>query len=494
MMRAARLPIAAMLLTLGSTGGAQSYRARVDARAQAVSFRGLVQDSIAVALVVPSASGGQETPDGHAVRCGSNDYCFFFRPGEVVRGIPVTTSASITMWGLGAEGLSLHATGRVISDLGPDRVWPGTEPSVQLLEGYVEYQRSRMLARGGRQLVASRLEPVGFDGGWVRGRWQDGSLELAAYGGLGLGQAASVVVTSPALNPLDEWRPRDRQLVAGLDGAWLYRNADFRVEYRREIDPQNHYFVSERTALSVAGRIGAALRASGGIDYNIAEGHPGTADLLVTYPAPRFTVSAGARRYVPYFSLWTLWGAFSPVPYTAVNASGQFRANKSLSLQARAERYRYDAAEVSTAVVPHLTDGGWRASASTTALLGEWWTADVNYAFEHGPGASGRFVDGALTFVASERWSAALTGGSMARPLELRYYDATSRWVGGRAELQLGSQRRVWMDAAFIDDERQRSDASASSLAQLRVRSGVSLAFGSGADRPPLPPARIVRP
>src|SRR5215208_5880404 len=152
MTRAFAVPIVAMLLTAGASE-AQGYRARVDTRAQAVSYRGLVQDSIAASLVVSSARGAVETPDGHAVRCGATDYCFFFRPGAAVHGVPLTTSASVTLWGFGAEGLSFHASGRVIGDLGRDAVWPATEPSAQLLEGYVEYQRSSVVTRGGRQLV-----------------------------------------------------------------------------------------------------------------------------------------------------------------------------------------------------------------------------------------------------------------------------------------------------------------------------------------------------
>src|SRR5580765_567186 len=99
MMRA-RAPIAAFLMLTGTTAvAAQDYRIRLDASAQTVSFRGLVSDSIAVALAVPSANGGLETPDGHAVRCSAGDYCFFFQPSPVLRAIPVTTSASLIMWG-----------------------------------------------------------------------------------------------------------------------------------------------------------------------------------------------------------------------------------------------------------------------------------------------------------------------------------------------------------------------------------------------------------
>ena len=486
---AASIPIAAfIMLALTAPAAAQDYRVRVDASAQTVAFRGLVSDSILAALVVTSPNGGLETPDGHAVRCGAADYCFFFLAGPALRAIPVTTSASLVMWGLGVEGLALHATGRLVGDLGRDRVWPGTVPSGQLIEGYLEYQRSVFIARAGRQLVASRLEPVGFDGGLLRLRWDKASLDFTGYGGWGLGQAAAISAASPALNPLDEWRPSNRQLVAGAEAALHMRDVDVRAEYRREIDPQNHYFVSERSAFSFSASA-AAFRATGGLDYNIAEGHLGSADFALTYLHSRFSVTAGARRYRPYFSLWTLWGAFSPVPYNAVNISAQLRPTNWLSLHGRGERYQYENADVSTALVPDLESRGWRASSGATATFNTRWTFDGDFGLEHGPGAAARFADGTLTYSPNEKFSFDVYGGSLARPLELRYLDATSRWIGGRAEWQLTSQQRIWSDLAFVSDDRQRSDASASSLDQVRIRTGLSVAFGSGADRTPLPPA-----
>jgi hypothetical protein len=84
-----------------------------------------------------------------------------------------------------------------------------------------------------------------------------------------------------------------------------------------------------------------------------------------------------------------------------------------------------------------------------------------------------------------------LYGGTMARPLELRFYDATSRWIGARAQWQFQPEHRIWADVAVVEDDRDRPDASASSLSQVRLRAGVSLTFGTGADRrAPLPPAR----
>jgi hypothetical protein len=178
------------------------------------------------------------------------------------------------------------------------------------------------------------------------------------------------------------------------------------------------------------------------------------------------------------------------VPYAAVNVSAEVRPTPRLSLHARGERYRYEDADVSTALVPDLQDRGWRANAGVVTTSGSRWTLAGNVGLEHGPGAAGRFADGAATYAFDERLSFDLYGGTMARPLELRYYDATSRWIGGRVEWQPTTQRRAWGDVAFVDDNRERPDASASSLAQLRLRAGMSLTFGSGADRTPLPPAR----
>jgi hypothetical protein len=490
--RKARVTLVVGLLAVSTTrGAAQSYRARVDARAQAVSFRGLAADSIAATQTVSGANGGLETPDGIAVRCGAGAYCFFFRPGPVMRAVPVTTSASVILWGLGVPGLTVRATGRLIGDLGRDAVWPGTDPAGQLLEGYVEYQRASFMARAGRQLVTSRLEPMGFDGGWLTYRWDRAPIEVAVYGGWGLGQAAALPVSSAALNPLDEWRPRDRQLVAGLETAWLWREVDVRAEYRREIDPRDSYIVSERTALSFgapAGRL--PLRVTGGFDYNVAEGHAGSADLRVTYVRPRLALTGGVRRYRPYFSLWTLWSAFSPVPHNGVNLSADFRATPWLWLHARSEAYRYEDAEVSTALVPDLEDRGWRSSAGATATFNARWTVDANVGLERGPGAASRFGDVAVAWVPNERYSVDVYGGAVARPLELRYYDATSRWIGGRGETSIGSRHRAWVDAAVVDDTRDRPDANTASLGQVRLRAGLTLSFGSDVDRLPLPPGR----
>ena len=144
-------------------GEAQGYRLRLDTRLQTVSFRGVALDSIATADTVTGSGGGPATPDGFAVSCiPGRSFCHFYRPGPTLRGTPIVTSADLTLWGLGVTGLSARLSARAAGELRDARIWPGTSPRFQLIEGYVEYapnpahRRSHLvrLTRAGRGLVA----------------------------------------------------------------------------------------------------------------------------------------------------------------------------------------------------------------------------------------------------------------------------------------------------------------------------------------------------
>src|SRR5215207_3294336 len=241
-----------LVVLVAANAQAQGYRLRLDAQAQRAAFRGVTQDSILATDAMPAPSGGLQTADGFAVRCSpGNRFCFFFRPGPHLRGGPVVTSADLTLWGFGVRGLSIRVNGRVGFDLGNGEIWPGTEPNGQLIEGYAEYVHRLFSVRGGRQLLASRLGIIGFDGGKASfnpGRY---GLEAEAYVGLGLARATAIPLTSPALNPLDEFQPRRRLILAGGAVGWSGRLAEARVDYQREVDRESRHFASERAAVSL---------------------------------------------------------------------------------------------------------------------------------------------------------------------------------------------------------------------------------------------------
>ena len=103
------------------------------------------------------------------------------------------------------------------------------------------------------------------------------------------------------------------------------------LDYQREVDRDTRNFVSERAALTLDLHPLPRWSLVAGVDYDLANTWFGNADALVRYTAPWITVAGGLRQYRPHFDLWTIWGAFSPVPYHAVNAAVWVRPSASSS-------------------------------------------------------------------------------------------------------------------------------------------------------------------
>jgi hypothetical protein len=482
------LPASALLLALAVTfAPAQGYRLRLDSRVQGVSWRGLTTGTIPRSEAIPQPNGGFLTPDGHAALCGEST-CTFFAAGPVLRGIPWVTQVDISIWGVGVQGLSLRANARWATDLGDRTVWPGTEHELQLVEGYLEYARPGLTARAGRQFLTGRLGAYGLDGARAALRDAERGFELTGYLGWGLARGSVLPVTDPALNPLNDFQPRDRQFVAGIEAGVTRGRVDARVEYRREVDPAVDYFVSERAAASLVVRPVRRLTVAAGGEYDLAFGAVGSADATITWIAERYTLSGGVRRYRPFFDLWTIWGAFSPVPYQSIQASASLTPVPSLTIRARGERYRFEDAEVFTPGV-NVEDRGWRFESGATWAPSAQWVLDGSYQSEFGPGASSRGFTGRLTWSPTPRVSLAAHGARLQRPLELRFNDAELTTLGMDAEYRPNARWRVGVQAIRYDESRDRPDATAIDWDQFRLSGRISFLFGTNADRVRLPPA-----
>ena len=474
---------------LTSRAGGQQYRLRLDTRVQSVSFRGVSLDSVPASQTVVAPGGGRETSDGFAVSCGpAASFCFFFRPGPTQSARPAVSSASATIWDLGLPGLSLKADARLAVDLGDADVWPGTEPAVQLLEGYAEYAAERLTGRLGRQVYTSRLGFTGFDGARLTGRIVPGRVEADGYLGWGMGRGSALPVTSDALNPLDDFQPRQRQLVAGAAVGWNHPLGSTRLEYQREVDPRSDYFVSERAALATTVRLPSRFVLDGGVEYDMAQAEWGSADASIRFSDRTLTASAGFKRYRPHFELWTIWGAFSPVGYSGINGSISVVPIRGLSLRARGSRFWFEESDTETPLVS-VEDRGWQLSFGATYSLSPALAVSADQATAFGPGGSYTSFEGEISWLPYSLLTLSAQAGRLNRPLEFRFDEATLYHVGVQAEWRLSDRWKANLGASRFMEERDRPDAAAFDWDQTRIVAGLSVMLGWEEGQVPLPPA-----
>ncbi len=491
MNRWARVAFLGGSLACAGTGIAagQEYRLRLDTRFQRVAFRGVATDSIAAGDVVAGAGGGLVTPDGRAVTCiQATGFCLFYLPGPQLQSAPLVSMADMTVWGLGVPGLSVRGNARWGTDLSRDDLWPGTQPAVQLLEAYAEYATASLTGRLGRQHVTGRLGWTGIDGASVTLRPGGTKLDLTGYGGWGLARGVDVPITSPSLDPLEDFQLSRRHVTAGAAIGWRADAADLRAEYRREVDPSSDQFVSERAAMTAVVRPARRVSLTGSAEYDLAQGWWGTSDLTLRYDARRVSGEAGVQRYRPYFDLWTIWGAFSPVGHTSILGSVSVAPVPRLRLRASGERYWFDDDGAETGLAT-FEDRGWRISVAATATVTPALILDAGYHDETGPGAASRSWDARATWRPGPDLTLSVFGATLARPLELRFDQAQVDAVGLDAAYHVSERLQLALTGAQYFEDRRRPDPGAFDWDQFRVQARITWLFGSDADRLRLPPA-----
>lgn len=474
-----------------SAAHGQSWRLRLDAAAQRVEFRGITPDSIAEGSARIGSSGGLESPDGFAVECIGDGYCRFYRPGALATGAPASIGATLSLWGLGIPGLSIRANVRALTDLSGAPVWPGTSPTLRIIEGYAEYIHEGITAQIGRTIEFGRLASVGtsgLDGARITWRPAATGFEFGAYGGWGTARGTILPVTSPAVDPLADYQPSSRQIVIGLLAAAHLPGLDVQTEYRRELDPLTHYIVAERAAASLHATPVHRVGITAGLDYDIAQAQLGSADASVTYTNTAVSGTLAARHYRPFFDLWTVWGVFSPVPFNGVSAAIAITPMSKVQLRSRVEWYRYDNADVNAAGLS-WKEQGWRWAVDGTIAPADQWAVDVGTHGEVQPGASSAGADIRLAWRPTSVVDFALSGGNLARPLELRFQDAGVTYVGIAAGYRTGERWRLDVAVDRYWEARDRPDAASIDWNQWRLSARASLTLRSSADRW-LPPAR----
>lgn len=488
--------IGALALIAGATRlWAQGYSLRLDLQAQSYAYRGLAADSIRADSVVTGPGGGLETPGGNAVTCNGTtaNYCDFFLTGPRIEAIPIVGTAEGNLWGFGVSGLRLHFSARLAAQAGDPDAVASTTPAAQLMEGYAEYNHDWLQARLGRQVVTGRLGYTGFDGIMANAREFDRGLGVTGYVGRGLARSTFVTPTNPILNPFDEFQPAKGMTVYGASADWTSARADARLDYQRQVDNDTRNFVAERFALSATGRFSPRWSLTGGADYDLSYDWWGTADLTLRYAGPRFTGSAEVRHYRPFFDLWSIWGAFSPIPYSAANGSVTVPVGSRLELRGFLEYFWYGDTQADAPLVTVENDG-WRSQMAAGYRFSPAWSADATFEVDRGPGAAANYLQGQVRW--APRHDLNLTGhlGTLSRPLELRYNSAGLFWLGFQGDYQPNSQLTLSLLADWLRDESKQPDAGDFTWSQLRLSLRATWFVSSAADLVPLPKGLPRRP
>ncbi len=304
------LPVPSAGQGLGMNGKARTY-------VSYLQVRDLVQDSV-LAAAVPGDGTQRTLEDGTRVTCAET-WCRYFRSGSDVGMVPFLQDLELNAWS-GIQGLRGYTHLRFREPFGDGDYWPRMDSQIEALAAYLEFQRPGYRIRAGRMWESTALGFYNYDGGQLRVRLPR-QLEVDLYGGLSLVRGLNQLYNTDLISSVEPLEPREDAYLFGVHGRWRPIPAlSTSLTYQRESTTHNGYLYSER----VAGSARVLIRKAAmdlEMKYDLATETTNLARLALSAPlGAGLRASGEVRRYVPFFELWTIWGAFSPVGYDEARA------------------------------------------------------------------------------------------------------------------------------------------------------------------------------
>jgi len=448
-MRIARIVLAAALAVAGArSAGAQGLVVTGASSGQYIELRPLALDSVPFASTDSAWGAYRRTSAGILARCTvPAAACTYFRSGSMQNLTAFMQDVDLTAWGLG-QGVSVHAELRARTAAGNGRdLWPQAAQRLDALAAYVELERALGRARLGRQWITSSLGVFNFDGAALTVRPLR-VLTAELYGGGALVEGLNRPIGADALSPVEDLPPTDGAYLVG--GTLQFRPGAvgaLRVQYQREIRRDRAALYSERFAASGEAQYGKTTW-SGQLTRDMATGEFNDLTASVRAPLGRgFDGALTARRYAPYFDLWTIWGAFSPVAYTEFQGDSHWLGGGGTVMLGVSGGWRsYDDTFTGVATLPLRRDG-WRVGGSASFRATPALSVDGSYHADVGFGASGSDASGSLRWQTNDRLSLAVHGTAFQTIDEFQVGEG--RVFGGGAEgaLQLTPGVRFVADA-----------------------------------------------
>ena len=440
---------------------AQGYRGEVRIGTGYLEARPFVRDSLPESEV-SGAGQRRRLENGTVVTCTLGEFCRWYRGGGVESFFVTTQDLMATGW-TRIQGLSgrVHLRGRY----GSDAFWPQSSQEFEVVSAYADYDRSDYRARVGRIYRTDGLGYYNFDGASFLWRgWSPFWVEI--YGGWSLPRGLNVPRSGDLVSRADALAPDDRGFIVGAEagGRWG-RILSGRISYQREIrtDRLARAFV-DRTVLDLSA------------EYDWTFEQLNELRLRVNTPLLwGFEAVAEARHHSPFFELWTIWGAFSPVGFNEGRVSLAWaEADLGLRVQAGGAYRDYEETDAGPAD-SNLRDDGWRGFIDASWQKDGWFAAG-GYRAEAGFGAArfggdlraGRtFGDGIYL---SARGSLTQTFG------EFRLNEQLVSGIGLDGSVRLGDLSLNGGAALYRIEARERPDEE--DWTQARVYSSLSYAFG----------------
>jgi hypothetical protein len=390
------------------------------------------------------------------------------------RSYAATQDLSLTAWGLGVRGLSATLLARSRARLGSDVVWPRTDDQFDALLAYAQLVRGPLTLRAGRQEIRSGLGFPSFDG--ASATLTSGGVRVEAYGGRSLARGLRDPVNE-ALRGIESFVPDQSVYLFGGATRARFSTTSLTARYQREILSDRSGLASERGSLDLSTVVPGA-RVTGSLDYDFGFERVGKGHLTVSVPlsSGHWIVEASTRRYVPYFSLSTIWGFFEPVSYREARVRVGWSPSKSFAAWTQGGLRRYGDTKT-TVVLQPLSDNGRRAEAGLRWQATPEWGVDGSYRLEWGPGGYLSSGDASVRWTPREGASIVASATSFQQIEQYRLGDG--RAVGGGLSFNFDlSDRASLAGGMSVLRHRGGGGASDSAWNQSRGWSSVRLRMG----------------
>ncbi len=430
-------------LLFGADAGAQEVRVQGTTSLRYVEARPFVRDS----LLMDEVGGTgflRQAADGGVVRCVVGDrFCRGMRPGTVVATVPATQDLEMSAWGFG-EGIRVHAQARGRSALGGSGdFWPRADDRFDLLSAYGELNRERYRIRAGRQWATSGLGFYNFDGLAALGRPWTG-LSVEARLGRSLVRGLNEPRTGGALAAIDDLAPEEPGIMLSAEARFQPSpRLSLAALYHRDIRRDRAGLYSELAGGQGVFRWGSGSL-EGSLEADLATGQLNEG-LLRVRPPPLGPIAAAvtARRYRPYFELWTIWGAFSPVGFDEARVDlSRVVSSREVLVRARASYRRYHDPGTATSV-GRFRHEGWGVGADAGWFPAGSWRIDGGYRLEVSYGSTHSEGHASVRRGLGDRGHLALHGLAFQRMYEFRLEEGIVIGAGAEGSISLSERSRI---------------------------------------------------